>query len=98
MAGQSRRSFLQHSSLGVVVVGAAALTPALLPGTASAAPVSASVPTGPAAAGPLPAVPFTAYVKDHRTGEVAVMVGEHEVLYRDRELAARLARIASHAK
>ncbi len=91
MAEQSRRSFLQYGSLGAVVAAGAALTPALLPGSASAAPA-------PAATGPLPTGPFTAYVKDHRTGEVAVMVGEHEVLYRDPELAAQLARIASHAK
>lgn len=93
MAEQSRRSFLQYGSLGAVVAAGAALTPALLPGSASAAPAVA-----PVAAGPLPTGPFTVYVKDHRTGEVAVMVGEHEVIYRDPELAGQLARIASHAK
>ncbi len=51
----------------------------------------------PAAAGSLPDQPFIASVKDHRTGEVAAMVGEHEVVHRDRELAAGLAAIASHA-
>lgn len=88
MTEQSRRTFLQHGALGAVAVGAV-LTPGLLPRAGSAPP---------AAAGPLPDQPFIAYVKDHRTGEVAVMVGEHEVVHRDRELAARLAAIASHAR
>lgn len=87
MPSQSRRKFLQYGSASAVAVGAA-LTPGLLSGTASAQPV---------AAGPLPDQPLVAYVRDHKTGEIAVMVGEHEVLYRDPELASRLARIASHA-
>lgn len=94
MTEQSRRNFLHRGSLGAVAVGAV-LTPTLLPGAASAAPAAPQ--EGPAAAGPLPDGPFTAYVKDHKTGKVAVMVGEHEVVYRDPELADRLARIASHA-
>jgi len=96
VADQSRRRFLQHGALGAVAVGAA-FTPALVSGVASAQPpVSAAV--HPAAAGALPDRPFIAYVKDHRSGEVVVMVGEHEVVYRDAELASRLARIASSAK
>ena len=88
MTGQSRRSFFKAGSVGAVAVGAA-LTPGLLAaGGAQAAP---------AAKGPLPVGPVTVYVKDHRTGEIAVMVGEREVLYRDRQLAARIARIATHA-
>lgn len=91
MAERSRRSFLQHGSLGAVAVGAV-LAPTLAPTAASATPA-----VGPAAAGPLPEGPLIAYVKDHRTGDVSVMVGEHEVTHRDPELAAQLARIASHA-
>ena len=87
MPEQSRRKFLQYGSAGAVAVGAA-LTPGLLPGAATAQPV---------AAGSLPEQPLVAYVRDHKTGEIAVLVGEHEVLYRDLELATRLARIASHA-
>lgn len=93
MVDQSRRKFLQHGSLGAVAVGAA-LTPALLSGGAASAQ---SGPAGPRAAGPLPDGPLIAYVKDHKTGDVAVLVGEHEVVYRDAELAGRLARIASRA-
>ena len=102
VADQSRRKFLQHGSLGAVAVGAA-FTPALMSGVASAqstvqAPESAAAAVHPAAAGALPDRPFIAYVRDHRSGEVVVMVGEHEVVYRDAELASRLARIASSAK
>lgn len=39
--------------------------------------------------------PLVAYVKDSRSGEVAVMIGEREVIVHDRELVARLARAAS---
>ena len=46
----------------------------------------------------MPDQPFIAYVKDHRSGEIVVMVGEREVVYRDAELASRLARIAGSAK
>lgn len=88
MPEHSRRSFLRTGSISAIAVGAAALTPGLLTGPADASP---------AAAGPLPDGPLIAYVKDHKSGEIAVMVGEREVLYRDRDLAARLARIGSHA-
>lgn len=88
MTDHSRRNFLKTGSIGAVAVGAA-LAPGLLTSGADAAPV---------AGGPLPDGPLMAYVKDHKTGDVAVMVGEREVVYRDRELASRLARIASHAR
>jgi len=101
VADQSRRRFLQHGTLGAVAVGAA-FTPGLVSGVASAQPaVSAAVhPSAvrPGAVGALPDQPFIAYVKDHRSGEVVVMVGEREVVYRDAELASRLARIAGSAK
>lgn len=108
MAAQSRRKFLQHGSMGVAVGAGAVLMPALLPGTAAAAtaavvPAAAPGLTAPglagglAAKGALPDTPLTAYVKDHRTGDVAVMVGEREIVHRDPELANLLARIATHA-
>jgi hypothetical protein len=34
--------------------------------------------------------PLVAYVRDVRRGEIAVMVGEHEVVVRDRDLVNRL--------
>jgi hypothetical protein len=101
VADQSRRRFLQHGTLGAVAVGAA-FTPGLVSGVASAQPaVPAAVHPSAvhhAAVGALPDQPFIAYVKDHRSGEIVVMVGEREVVYRDAELASRLARIAGSAK
>ncbi len=94
VADQSRRRFLQHGTLGAV---GAAFTPALVSGVASAQPPVPAV-VHPAAVGALPDQPFIAYVKDHRSGEIVVMVGEREVVYRDAELASRLARIAGSAK
>ncbi len=101
MTDQSRRKFLKHSSLGAVAVGAA-LTPSLVSGVASAqtpvpAAASAAQAAHPEAVGAPADQPFIAYVKDHRSGEIVVMVGEREVVYRDAELASRLARIAGSA-
>jgi len=87
----SRRNFLRSAAVGAAVVGVAAATPQALAGTASSA---AARPIGGQAANG----PVTAYVRDHRTGEIAVMVGEHEVIHHDRELATRLARIGASAK
>lgn len=38
---------------------------------------------------------FVVHVKDVRKGEMAIMVGEREVLVTDRELAARLAGVTT---
>lgn len=102
VADRSRRRFLQQGTLGAVAVGAA-FTPGLMSGVASAQPPvrSAVHPAGaarPEVVAALPEQPFIAYVKDHRSGEIVVMVGEQEVVYRDAELASRLARIAGSAK
>jgi hypothetical protein len=87
----SRRHFLRNAAVGAAVVGVASATPQLLTGSAEA---STSVPHDDTA----PKGPVTAYVRDHRTGEVAVMVGEHQVIHHDRALASKLAHIASLAK
>lgn len=86
----SRRTFLKSASIGAAVVGVAAASPQLLSGPADAATIHKAGDTAPSGA-------VTAYVRDHRTGEVAVMVGEHQVIHHDRELATRLARIGARA-
>jgi len=86
----SRRHFLRNAAVGAAVVGVASATPPLLSGSADAAtfaPKDDAAPKG----------PVTAYVRDHRTGEIAVMVGEHQVIHHDRALASRLAHLAAHA-
>jgi hypothetical protein len=68
---------------GAATVGATAIaTPALAQSPVNKGPINVS--------GPL-----VAFVRDVGSGEVSVMVGEHEVIVHDRELVMRLARIAS---
>jgi hypothetical protein len=62
-------------------VGAAALLPA--------AAAEAAEPNTPAHPGPL-----VAHVRDTRTGEIAVYVGEREVVVHDKKLAHRIAGLA----
>lgn len=87
MNDQSRRIFLKYTSLGAVAVGAGAATPALVASGASAAS------QGPPHDGPL-----VAYVSDARSGDVAVMAGEREVVLHDPDLALRLGQIAASAR
>jgi hypothetical protein len=82
----SRRTFLTRGSVGAAALGAAA---ALAPGLGSA--------SGSEASGPTHAGPFAAWVKDAKTGEVAVMVGSETVIHQDKKLANQLARIAARA-
>jgi hypothetical protein len=44
--------------------------------------------------GPVGSEPVVAYVKDPRSGEIAVMSGEREVTVHDAKLAARISRAA----
>jgi len=76
--------------VGAAVVGVAAVTPH----SAEAADAAARPPAEKVA----PKGPVTAFVRDHRTGEVAVMVGEHQVIHHDRALANKLANLAITAK
>jgi hypothetical protein len=76
----NRRGFLVLAGAGAAAVGAVAVAPA--------AEASTSVPNH-------VREPLVAYVRDARSGEVAVMIGEREVVVHDRELAARIARAAS---
>jgi hypothetical protein len=81
---QTRRGFIALAGAGAA--GAAGAV--VLGGTAEAAAQPAtSVPAGADEA-------LVAYVRDAHTGEVAVMVGDREVVVHDRELAARIARAA----
>jgi hypothetical protein len=79
----SRRRFL-HSSFGVAVVGAIAVVPGLGSVLKQSVPAAADLPKA-ALAGPL-----VAHVRDLATGEISLFVGTEHVIYRDRQLAARL--------
>ena len=84
MQDLSRRRFLTHSSLGVAMAGALAL----VPGLSTVLKTSSVAKVGLPAAGV--AEPLIAHVRDLTSGEISLMAGANHVIYRDRELAARL--------
>ena len=93
----NRRDFLIRGSAAAAAVGAGAL----LPGLQSPAGASESHDPsreGQADAAQLPegdaALPLVARIRDVRTGEIDLFFGEHEVNYRDPQLAARLYKAA----
>lgn len=98
MNSSTRRGFLTMVGVGAAAAGATVMAPGALASTpragaapqAAAAPVADELPAG--ASGPL-----VAYVHDVSTGEVAVMVGGHEVVITDKALVAKLAKAASTA-
>ena len=85
MVEKSRRTFLQHASAAAAATGLAAAVPALTATSASASQKS----SGRAHEGA-----FVVYVRDQHSGDIAVMVGEREVVHHDPQLAAQLARLA----
>ena len=92
MTEVTRRRFLTRSTLGLTaaavgVGGALVAVPRLLP---PAAPAPLPVPNGAELAGPL-----VLHVRSAATGEVSLMVGTTEKVYRDRELVGTLLRAAA---
>lgn len=88
MSDHTRRNFLKRAS----ICGAAAGAGTMVPGFA------ASADAHPLDSGTVHDGSFTVWVKNAKTGEVVVMAGESELVYRDRVLAKRLARLAARAK
>lgn len=78
MSETSRRSMIAAAGVGAAAVGAAAL----VGGSAT----SASARTRAISA----QEPLVAYVEDHRSDRVTLMIGEDEVVVRDRDLVTRL--------
>ena len=85
MSEHSRRNFLKTATLGAAAVGTAVVVPAF-ESPADAHPLD----SGAAHAGS-----FTVWVKDAEAGKLVVMAGESEVVYTDKSLAKKLARIAA---
>lgn len=73
-----------------VIAGAAVTGVAVAAGGALAAPAMAAAPTDGAAPDNASEEPLVAHVRDPRTGEIDLYVGERHVSLRDRDLAARL--------
>ena len=88
MVEHSRRGFLKRASAGAAVAGVVAVVPGLF-GSAEAAEPESSAPAHDGS--------FIAWVKDPKAGEIAVLVGQHELTYTDKKLAKRLAQVAARA-
>ena len=95
MSGLSRRTLLTRGALAVAAGGVAAVAPALGSDLAAAQGRSpeadhalSDVEVGAIESGG----PLVAHVTNVRTGEISVYQGESLVVYKDRSLAARLAR------
>jgi nitrous oxide reductase len=91
MKKQTRRNFIVQTSLSAAVLTTGTgLDVVSRTSTASAASASNS---GEAGAALLPAElpgPVVAYVRDLKTGEIAILVGSQEIVYRDSEFVQRL--------
>ena len=90
MAKLTRRGFFKQTTASAATIGVLAAAPNL------AAVVENSAPDVPAAETELSAAtltePMLAHVRDVATGEVSLMVGEREIIYRDPQLVMRLLR------
>jgi hypothetical protein len=93
----NRRDFLLRGSAAAAAVGAGALLPGLQ-SSAGASENQDPSPEGPSDVAQLPegdaALPLVARIRDVRTGDIDLFFGEHEVSYRDPQLAARLYKAA----
>jgi hypothetical protein len=92
MAKQNRRGFLKQASASVATVGVLAGVPGLTAVPALTAAVESLAPDAPAtelSAATLSG-PLLAHVSDLATGEITLLFGTQEVVYRDPELVMRL--------
>lgn len=87
MGEVTRRTFLARASIAAagVTSGAAVINSVV----ASAIPAAGATPVVRGVA-PAPGDPLVAHVRNIATGEVAVLMGTREVVYRDPALVARL--------
>jgi hypothetical protein len=84
MSKSSRRKFLIMSGAGAAAAGVAVAIPGH---AATAKPVST----------PADAAPLVAHISDPSSGEVTLLVGEHEVVVHDADLVGRITRAAEGA-
>jgi hypothetical protein len=83
----TRRGFLHRTSIGVTASGMLVAAPHLAD-SSSEPEVSA---TEQASAGL--SEPMLAHVRDAATGELSILIGTREIIYRDAELVARLLKV-----
>ena len=90
----NRRDFLIRGSAAVAAVGAGTLVPGLATSAGAAETPDASLDQETELPQGDEALPLVARIRDVRTGEMDLFFGEHEVAYRDPQLAARLFKAA----
>jgi hypothetical protein len=88
MTDLNRRSFLKQTSVGAATLGLLSSVPALVV-------ISESPHAIPEAADTTVNGPLIAHVSDVATGEVALLLGSREIIFRDPQLVARLIKAAS---
>ncbi len=89
MAKITRSGFIKKTSAGAVAVGALSVVPSAA--HAAQKPVSLLDRSEHLAA----AEPFVVYVRNAAAGEMVLLHGDQEVIHTDRDLAARLWRVAA---
>jgi hypothetical protein len=89
MTDLNRRSFLKQTSVGAATLGLLSSVPALA--VISESPRN----TIPEVADTTVNGPLIAHVSDVATGEVALLLGSREIIFRDPQLVARLIKAAS---
>ena len=89
MTDLNRRSFLKQTSVGAATLGLLSSLPALA--VISESPQD----TVPEVAATAFSGPLIAHVSDVATGEVALLLGSREIIFRDPQLVARLMKAAS---
>ena len=92
MAKLTRRGFLGQTSAGMATLGLLAAVPL------ATSPEMTDIAASDAAATELSAAelagPLVAHISNLATGEISLMAGTREIIYRDPELVARLLRAA----
>ena len=88
MTNLTRRSFLKQTSVSTATLGLLPCLPAL-----AAMPDSPQATTPGVAAAPFSG-PIVAHVSDLAMGEVTLLVGAHEIIFRDPQLVAHLMKAA----
>jgi hypothetical protein len=90
MTKQTRRGFLKQTSVSVATLGVLSAVPL------AAVPEATDVVASDATAAELSAAelagPMVAHVRDFASGEISLLVGTQEIIYRDPELVLRLLR------
>lgn len=92
MAKQTRRGFIKQTSTSVATIGVLASIPGLnaIPALSAAAePVATDASAAGLSAATI-AGPLVAHISDFASGEISLLVGTQEIVYRDPELVMRL--------